>query len=719
MRISSILSRFRQIFLPAQRPADVAIRLKSELLAVLLVVCILSFGALDTYSILSDPEYQVPWIGYLFLITSLILNRLGFYSFAAILTAAMFPVVIFGLSFHATNPSSATELGYLVVGLILGSILLGYKGTFAISILVLCGMFILPFIAPDAFPTHRTLIAPIMVVFLSSVLLLYFIYLRNRIEAVRQKELLESMSALTHAEDSIRKQELFQNRLLHTTPLMIYLYDLDQKSIIYSTRPWDEYLGFRSSESRLTADQLITARLHPDDRDAFNITTDRWKDASDEDLQHSDFRLKDNEGNWRNFHATQAVFQRNDSGSVQQIICAAQDVTENRQLQDKLQHLQKMETLGQLAGGVAHDFANMLTPIIGYSELMLLQMQETDANYRAVKSINEAGIKAKYLTQQLLTFGRKQVLEFKEMNLNDMIRAFEKILRRTIRENVDIQYRLGANLGFIIADVFQMEQIIMNLAINAQDAMMNGGALIIETDNVMIDDHYVTSNPEAIPGSYSCLTISDTGTGIDSDHLAHIFEPFFTTKEVGKGTGLGLATVYGIVKQHEGHITVYSEIGKGTTFRLYFPHGGVSASVSAEAELPDAQNPVKDTLILVVEDDEMVRQMVCRILNQNGYNTIAFESPEKCLQNYDDSAVNAELLLTDIIMPGMNGKELFHALQKKNPSLRAAYMSGYSNSIISHHGILDSGIILIPKPFAVKTLLSKIDEALSKETLKD
>ncbi|MBL7961342.1 response regulator [bacterium] len=600
-----------------------------------------------------------------------------------------------------------------MVGLILGSILLGFHGTIALSIVILSGLLLLPILAPVAVPSFRSLVAPLMVSFLSSVLLLYFIYLRNRIENVRQKEILESISALKDAENNIRKQELFQNRLLHTSPLLIYLYDIPERKVIYTTRTWSEFVGYSETDSH--NDRFLDTNLHPDDGAAFDIAPERWKGAADSDLQHSYYRIKGAKGTWRSFHATQAVFQRDERGQVQQIISAAQDVTENIELEEKLQHLQKMETLGQLAGGVAHDFANMLTPIIGYSEMLLLDMKETDANYRAVKSVNEAGIKAKYLTQQLLTFGRKQVLEFKEMNLNDMIRAFEKILRRTIRENVDIKYRLFDNLAPIVADVFQMEQIIMNLSINAQDAMMNGGVLAIETDNVMIDEHYVLSNPEATPGMYSCLTISDTGTGIDPAALAHIFEPFFTTKEVGKGTGLGLATVYGIVKQHGGHITVYSEVGKGTTFRLYFPQGGISQHGLRGKEIVSQQKSGQDKIVLVVEDDEMVRQMVCRILEQNGYKTVAFSSPERCLQAFDPSTNKVDLLLTDIIMPGMNGKELFQKLLRKLPTLKVAYMSGYSNSIISHHGILDSGTILIPKPFAVKTLLSKVEEALTIE----
>lgn len=716
MGFRNALSRFRKILLPNQRPADVAIRIKSELLAVLLTICIISFGTLDAYSALTEPEYQVPWIGYIFMVSSLILNRTGRYTIAALLTAAMFPVVIFGLVFGATNPSTGTTLGYLVVGLIFGSILLDFRGTIALSTVILIGLLLLPLTAPAAFPSFRSLIAPLMVNFLASVLVIYFIYLRNRIEDVRQKELVESLSALNQAEDNIRKQELFQSRLLYTSPLLIYLYDIPSRSVVYTTRSWSEYLGFEPSANSKSADDFLASHLHPDDLIAFEILPERWRGASDSELQHSYFRVKDAAGKWRSFHSTQAVFQRDDSAQVQQVISAAQDVTEMKQLEDKLQHLQKMETMGQLAGGVAHDFANMLTPIIGYSELMLLQMKDTDPEYRSVKAINEAGVKAKYLTQQLLTFGRKQVLEFKEMNLNDMIRAFEKILRRTIRENVEIKYQLGADLAAVVADIFQMEQIIMNLSINAQDAMMNGGMLVIETSNILIDDHYVSTNPGAVPGPHVCLSISDTGTGIDSATQAHIFEPFFTTKEVGKGTGLGLATVYGIVKQHNGHITVYSEVGKGTTFRIYFPQAGASQDRSSAEEIERKKESSRHANILVVEDDEMVRQMVCRILDQNGFTTIAFDNPQRCLEAFDSMDGNMDLLLTDIIMPGLNGKELFQALQKKQPTLKVAYMSGYSNSVISHHGILDSGLTLIPKPFAVKTLLSKIEEAMTKES---
>jgi PAS domain S-box-containing protein len=709
--IDKTIKFFDFLFFPQQTSEDVAIRLKSRILGGLLIFFLIVFGSLDFYTSYQNPNYSVPFLGYAIMLTALLFNRLGKYNTAAFLTAAMFPVVVFSTMLTATGREVIVTLNYLVLGLIFASILLGLRGTAILATVQIAGIFLLPWMNPAIFPSIKSILGTFTLNFLSASLLLYFMYLRNRIEKMRSHELVQSYNALKTTQENLRKQEILHERVLHTSPLFTYVYDLNDGRVVYHNRNTSEYLGYRNHSKDELSGQFLKTYLHPDDFVKLKKITDQWKSAHDTDLQREEFRIKDAAGQWRTFESTQAVFSRDEKGNVLQIITAARDVTDQKLLEERLHHAQKMETLGQLAGGVAHDFANMLTPIIGYSELLLVTRKPTDPDYSELNSILDAGIKAKYLIQQLLSFGRKQIMEIVDINLNELIKNFQKILRRTVRENVEIQYRLSTKIPSIRADSFQIEQIIMNMAINAQDAMPNGGILCIDVDRTVLDENYVQSNPEAAVGNYVCLSISDNGSGMDQATQKRIFEPFFTTKELGKGTGLGLATVYGIVKQHDGLINVYSEPGKGTTFRIYFPEteaAGTNLNTSAQQEVTLGQGR-----IVVVEDNEMAREMVCRILQSRGYETIDFDSPQSCLEYFQSNSDQVNLLLTDIIMPGMNGKELYHELRKMDEKLRVAYMSGYSENIISHHGILESGGILIPKPFSIELLMTKIQQALA------
>ncbi len=710
MNSRSFTATFRRLLLPAETK-DVAIRLKARILAVLLIFFILVFGALDTYKSFTDPAYTIPWTGYVFLSASIVINAFGFYNVAAFLTAAMFPVVIFSSVVQSTEPNAYAVLNYLVLGLVFASILLGFRGTGILAMVQITGLCLLPWINPVVFPSLSSVAGPLALNFLSASLLLYFIYLRNHIENRRRQELVQSYEALATAEENLRKQEKFQERILHTSPFITYVFDLKEDRWVYASRSILEWLGHRDVQMEEFGARFREAYLHPDDHFLFRRMSDNWKTATDKDIQRLRLRCRDAAGGWRTFEINQSVFGRDTSGRVEQLIGSALDITEQRVLEERLQHAQKMETLGQLAGGIAHDFANMLTPIIGYSEMLLLDSKSSDPSYSELKSIHDAGNKAKYLIQQLLSFGRKQIMEIRDLELNDILRGFQKILRRTIRENVDIQYRLDDRIGGIRADQFQIEQIIMNMAVNAQDAMPNGGVLLFETSRTLLDEDYVEANPEAMVGPFVCITVSDNGAGMDDNTLRRVFEPFFTTKEQGKGTGLGLATVYGIVKQHGGHLTVYSEPGKGTTFRVYFPEAvGV---VTKTAEKEEALELKGHGCIAVVEDNEMAREMVCRILKQRGFDTIDFETPAACVDYFRTTPSPVRLLVTDIIMPGMNGKELFLELKKIDPSLRVVYMSGYSENIISNQGVLEDGGILIPKPFSMEVFSRKIRQALA------
>ena len=397
------------------------------------------------------------------------------------------------------------------------------------------------------------------------------------------------------------------------------------------------------------------------------------------------------------------------------------DITERRKaekakerLEQQFHQAQKLESIGRLAGGIAHDLNNLLSPIIGYGEM--LQENEIDISMRkeGIDAIVSAGKRARDLVRQLLAFSRKQTLAFTAINLNELLRKFEKLLRRTVREDVKIHMNLVTSLPAIQGDSGQLEQVIMNLVVNAQDAMPDGGELIIETSQVELDADYAKQHEGAVPGSHVMLVVTDTGTGMDEGTRAHLFEPFFTTKAQGKGTGLGLATVFGIVKQHGGNIWAYSEPGQGTTIKVYLPAAdGHIQSVGANRDDSEILSDVSgNEKILLVEDDVQVRKLTLQVLRQKGYEVAAAAGGGEALEFLEHQSKAMDLLLTDVVMPDMNGKQLYEKSMRFNPDIKVLYMSGYSNNVIAHRGILDSGIHFIQKPFSNRSLLEKIREVL-------
>ncbi len=387
------------------------------------------------------------------------------------------------------------------------------------------------------------------------------------------------------------------------------------------------------------------------------------------------------------------------------------DITELKRLENQLRQAQKMEAIGQLAGGVAHDFNNLLGVIVGHSELLLRDIGPRHRGRRRVEQIRKASDRAAGLTRQLLAFSRKQVLQPKALDLNAVLAEIEKMLRRLIGEHIQLVTVFAEGLGWVMADPGQMEQVIVNLAVNARDAMPKGGKLILETARVELDEAYALSHIGAKPGPNVMLAVSDTGHGMDAETLSHIFEPFFTTKEEGKGTGLGLATVYGIVQQSGGHIAVYSEVGLGSTFKIYLPRvERRPAAVPAPAR-PKTPKGGSET-ILLAEDDSALRDMVREILERGGYTVLAGERPEDILQTALSHAGPIHLMLTDVVMPRMSGRDLAARIQAQQPGMRVLYMSGYTDEAISQHGILEPGIHFIEKPFAPESLLRKVREAL-------
>jgi two-component system cell cycle sensor histidine kinase/response regulator CckA len=400
----------------------------------------------------------------------------------------------------------------------------------------------------------------------------------------------------------------------------------------------------------------------------------------------------------------------------------AKDITERKRAQEalheteeQLRQSQKLEGVGQLAGGIAHDFNNLLTVIGGYTDLLLTGSELNEPAREKMKEIKKAAERASSLTRQLLAFSRKQVLKPELLDINSLVEGVGKMLGRLIGEHVETILSLKPEVGTINADPSQVEQVLINLVVNARDAMPNGGKITIETANVELDPAYSDMHIAVKPGSYVMLAVSDTGSGMDAETRKHIFEPFFTTKEVGKGTGLGLSMIYGIVKQSGGNIWVYSEPGKGTSFKVYFPRvqaeGAESVAVREPAE--NFQLPVAKT-ILLVEDEEMVRKLACDILQSGGYQVLVAKNGEEAIETCKTHTGTIDLMVSDVVMPGMNGKQVAERVRPLHQEMEVLFMSGYTDDAIIQHGVLEPGTNFLEKPFTAEALISKVRETLTK-----
>jgi signal transduction histidine kinase/CheY-like chemotaxis protein len=387
------------------------------------------------------------------------------------------------------------------------------------------------------------------------------------------------------------------------------------------------------------------------------------------------------------------------------------DVTATKQLEEQLRQSQKLESVGRLAGGIAHDFNNMLTAINGYSELTLRRMKEDDPLRHNIEEIKKAGNRSAALTQQLLAFSRQQIHQPKLIKLNDLIDETSNMLQRLLGEDIQFVSSINPKLGFVLADSSQLSQIILNLTVNAMDAMPQGGKLTVETANVFLDQTYAQQHSGVVPGAYVMLAVSDTGTGMDAETRRHIFEPFFTTKEVGQGTGLGLSTVYGIVKQNGGNIEVYSEEGVGTTFKIYLPR------IAGQADVVDIENNDKELstaagTILLVEDEDIVRALTKQVLEECGYTVIEARNGVEALAICNSGDCKFDLLMTDVVMPQMGGRELANKLKEKLPDLQILFTSGYTDDAVVRHGVIEVGTNFIQKPFTPDSLAKKVREIL-------
>jgi signal transduction histidine kinase/CheY-like chemotaxis protein len=450
-------------------------------------------------------------------------------------------------------------------------------------------------------------------------------------------------------------------------------------------------------------------RIHPDDRRSVLETVGRAMRSG------TDFTVLNRaiwpDGSVRWLSGAGRV-HLDEHGEAARAVGISLDVTEQRTREEQFQQAQKMEAIGRLAGGVAHDFNNLLTVILGHCELLLAGLDPGDSRHGDIKEIQKAGSSAAGLTRQLLAFSRKEIIEPKLIDLNEVVAHIQTMLGRLIGEDITVRVRRRPEPAFVTADRGQMEQIVLNLAVNARDAMPRGGTVTIETATIELDENYAKTHLSAKPGPYVLLTVSDTGTGMTPQVQSRLFEPFFTTKEIGKGTGLGLATVHGIVTRSGGSINVYSEVGRGTSIRVYFPRTD-AVEMGVEELSPLSRLADRTPTVLVVEDEPGLRGLARRLLQQQGYTVLVAANAEEAARLFEENP-SIDVLLTDVVMPGGSGPQLAARLADRQPELKVVYMSGYTQEAIVHHGIVDPGIAFLHKPFTSESLARKIREVLDR-----
>ena len=515
--------------------------------------------------------------------------------------------------------------------------------------------------------------------------------------AERTRDLKDSNEMLVDSEKKFRG-------LIEALPVGISLSTPGAKGTVtdINSAQWKMF-GYDSKEEFLK----LPASAHyqdPNERERFSELRERGP------VKHHllQFKRKDGALLWG---SVSSVTQVAEDGTIQ-FINVVEDITKEKKLEAQLRQAQKMEAVGRLAGGVAHDFNNLLMSIMGHADLALMSLAEDDPLRRNLEEIKGGGKRAAALTRQLLAFSRRQILQPVVLDLNALITGFVKMLERLIGEDVELETVLASGLRRVEADPGQMEQVIMNLVINARDAMPGGGKLTIETVNVDLDEDYVREHDAGLqPGPYVMLGVSDAGTGMDEETRSLIFEPFFTTKEEGEGTGLGLSTVYGIVKQSGGYIWVYSEPGQGTTFKIYLP-AVEGEAVSREKEEISPERLTGSETILIVEDDDKVRNLVCEILEPQGYSILEAENGIEALRVSEEHGDQIHLMIADVIMPKMGGRELAERLRPLRPDMKVIYMSGYTDNAILHHGVLSPGIEFLQKPISSEALKRKVREVL-------
>jgi PAS domain S-box-containing protein len=525
------------------------------------------------------------------------------------------------------------------------------------------------------------------------------------------RELEKTLEERKRAEESLKKSEAFIKNILETVDVGFII--LDREYCIESANK-----AFCSLVA-LPTEQVVGRKCydvaHHQDRPCFETG---WscpvRLAFETGVSHTVSHMQVDEKGAKQYVDLKSYPIFDGSGAVVSVIETVNDVTEKKKLEEQLHQAQKMEAIGTLAGGVAHDFNNILTAIIGYGSLVKLKMDPVDPLQSSIDMILSSSERAAHLTQGLLAFSRKQIINPKPVDLNDIIKNVEKLLRRLISEDIEISTRLSSKNMIVMADVGQIEQVLMNLVTNARDAMPEGGELTITTEEIDLCEDFVAAHGYDKRGKHALITVSDTGIGMDEETREKIFEPFFTTKEIGKGTGLGLSIVYGIVKQHDGNINVYSEPGHGTIFKIYLPLFATHIEVkSAEALSP----PRRGTeTILLAEDDLEVRNLTKLILADFGYRVIDAVDGQDALDKFRQHAQEIDLLVLDVIMPKKSGKEIYDAIRSTHPDIDVLFISGYTADILHKKGIFDKGFHFVSKPISPFEFLRKIREILDKNS---
>jgi two-component system cell cycle sensor histidine kinase/response regulator CckA len=455
--------------------------------------------------------------------------------------------------------------------------------------------------------------------------------------------------------------------------------------------------------------EAFVALVHPDDRaSVLKAIADATATGKDFSVDHRTVRP---DGSLRSLSGAGRILT-DEAGRPTRAIGISQDVTDRNTLQSQFHQAQKMEAIGRLAGGVAHDFNNLLTVMLGFCEMLLEDDRHSRTDRRDIEEIQKAALRAAELTKQLLAFSRKEIIEPKLLDVAAILAGMRPMLGRLIREDVRVVFGIRPNLAPIKADRGQLEQVIVNLAVNAQDAMRNGGILTIEADNVDIDEHFSSLHFNTRPGPYVVLTVSDSGTGMSAAVRERLFEPFFTTKPPGEGTGLGLATIHGIVARSGGSVAVYSEPGRGTSFKVYLPRAAGTKTVEVPVEV--APSLTGTELVLVVEDADSLRGLTKRLLEKLGYTVLVAANAAEATLRFDENPA-IQLILTDVVMPGLSGPALAKQLTARRPSLKVIYMSGYTDEAIVQHGVLMPGIAFLHKPFTAAGIAQKLREELDRD----
>jgi PAS domain S-box-containing protein len=523
-----------------------------------------------------------------------------------------------------------------------------------------------------------------------------------RLVHVVERELREARerAARREAEHALRESEQRYRRIIETTNEGVWILDTVGKTTFCNPR----LASMLGSEQKA----MVGASIFDFVRDEATVKALQHHEARA--AGQSEIRLDRKDGNftWALLDTTPIV---DSSGQYEGALVMAMDVSQRKRLEEQLRQAQKMEAVGSLAGGIAHDFNNLLSVILSGTSLILEGLKPGDPIIGELEEVRKAGERAGALTRQLLAFSRQQLLEPRTLDLNQIVLGLDKMLRRLMGEDIELSLLLSHMLGKMQADPGQIEQIIMNLVVNARDAMPQGGKVIIESGNCQLTPAYTALHLGVTPGDYVMLAITDTGIGMDPETRSRIFEPFFTTKEKGRGTGLGLSTVFGIVQQSGGHIWVYSEPGKGTTFKVYFPRK--DGPVDTPATVPPSPLTLRGVeTILLVEDEDQVRAISRTILRRYGYNVLEAQNGGEAFLICERYTAKIHLLVTDVVMPRMSGRQLAERLAPMRPDMRVLYVSGYTENSVVHHGVLEAGIAFLQKPITPDALLRKVREVI-------